>query len=88
MKCSSVQVNGEWIDVLKDPITDSGKKSKAGRVNLYTNTGGEFASGVTAPTGWSDKGIGGWTQALKEVYRDGKLVSTITFDEVRANSNK
>ena len=56
MKCSSAQVNGEWIDVQKDPITDSGKKSKAGRVQLWTNSGGEFASGVTAPTGWTDKG--------------------------------
>jgi nicotinamide phosphoribosyltransferase len=88
MKCSSVQVNGEWIDVQKDPVTDSGKKSKAGRVNLYTNTGGEFASGVTAPTGWTDKGIGGWTNALEEVYRDGKLIRNMTFDEVRANSRK
>jgi hypothetical protein len=55
---------------------------------LWTNSGGEFASGVTAPTGWTDKGIGGWTNALEEVYRDGKLVKEITFDEVRANARK
>ena len=88
MKCSSAEINGEWIDVQKDPITDSGKRSKAGRVTLWTNSGGEFASGVTAPTGWTDKGIGGWTNALEEVYRDGKLVKEITFDEVRANARK
>ena len=88
MKCSSVQVNGKWIDVVKDPVTDSGKKSKGGRVNLYTNSGGEYASGVSAPTGWSDKGIGGWTNALEEVYRDGKLLRDMTFDQVRANSRK
>jgi len=88
MKCSSVQVDGKWIDVVKDPVTDSGKKSKGGRVRLFTNSGGEFASGVTAPTGWSDKGIGGWTDALATVYENGKLVKSYTFDEVRANSRK
>jgi nicotinamide phosphoribosyltransferase len=87
MKCSSAEVNGEWIDVQKDPVTDSGKKSKAGRVQLWTS-GGEFASGVTAPTGWTDKGIGGWTSAMVEVYRDGRLVKEITFEEVRANARK
>ena len=88
MKCSSALVNGKWIDVQKDPITDSGKKSKAGRVTLWTNSGNEFVSSVTAPTGWSDKGIGGWTDALQEVFRDGKLVSKITFDQVRANARR
>ena len=88
MKCSSVEVNGEWIDVQKDPITDAGKKSKAGRVKLWTNSGGEFASGVTPPTGWTDKGIGGWTEALVPVYWDGELMNEISFAEVRANSNK
>jgi nicotinamide phosphoribosyltransferase len=76
----------EWFDVQKDPITDPGKKSKAGRVTLWTS-GGEYRSGVIAPSGWTDKGIE-WTEVLEEVYRDGKLVKEITFDEVRANARK
>ena len=88
MKCSSVQVDGKWIDVVKDPVTDSGKRSKGGRVRLFTNSGGEFASGVTAPTGWSDNGIGGWTDALATVYENGVLTKSYPFDEVRANSRK
>jgi nicotinamide phosphoribosyltransferase len=88
MKCSSACVNGEWVDVYKDPITDSGKASLRGRVTLWTNSGGEFATSVSAPTGWTDKGIGGWTEALVEVYRDGKLITEYTFDEVRANARK
>lgn len=88
MKCSSALINGEWVDVQKDPATDPGKKSKAGRVQLWTNSGGEFASSVSAPTGWTDKGIGGWTPALVEVFRDGKLTSEITFDQVRANARR
>ena len=86
MKCSSAEVNGEWIDVQKDPITDQGKKSKAGRVSLWTS-GGEFQSAVRQPTGWTDKGMG-WTNALEEVFRDGKLVKEITVEQGRANASK
>jgi nicotinamide phosphoribosyltransferase len=88
MKASAACINGEWVTVQKDPITDSGKKSKAGRVTLWTNSGGEFASGVTQPTGWTDKGIGGWTDALVPVYWNGNLHKDYTFEEVRANSRK
>lgn len=87
MKCSSALINGKWVDVQKDPITDSGKKSKAGRVTLW-QSGGEFASGVTPPTGWTDKGFGGWTEAMQTVYRDGQIIREYDFAEVRANANK
>jgi len=30
MKCSAAKINGEWVDVFKDPITDPGKTSKKG----------------------------------------------------------
>jgi nicotinamide phosphoribosyltransferase len=99
MKCSSVGITAwvedgdlgsgwktEWIDVQKDPITDSGKKSKAGRVTLWTS-GGEYQSSVTQPNTWTDKGFV-WTEALQEVFRDGKLYNEIDFATVRANSNK
>jgi nicotinamide phosphoribosyltransferase len=87
MKCSSAEVNGEWVDVFKDPVTDSVKASKKGRITLW-QSGGEFASGVTAPTGWTDKGIGPWTEALVEVFRDGKLITDYNFEQVRANARK
>lgn len=86
MKCSAAEINGKWIDVQKDPITDSGKKSKAGRVTLWTS-GGEFQSAVEQPKGWTDKGLG-WIEALEVVYRDGELIQEISFAEVRVNSNK
>lgn len=38
-KTSAMEINGAWIDTVKDPITDSGKKSKGGRfdgANLVT----------------------------------------------------
>lgn len=86
MKCSSACVNGEWIDVQKDPITDAGKKSKAGRVTLWTS-GGEFISAVSRPNTWTDRGTA-WSEALVEVFRDGELKNEIDFETVRANSNR
>ena len=87
MKCSSAQINGEWIDVMKDPITDSGKKSKAGRVTLW-KSGREYFSCVGKPKTWTDYGVGDATEVLVEVYRDGRLIKEIDFATVRANSNK
>jgi nicotinamide phosphoribosyltransferase len=87
MKASSAKINGEWVDVVKDPVTDPGKKSKAGRVTLW-NSGGEWISAVKQPKGWYDKGIGDFVDVLETVYLDGKLIKDITFDEVRANAMK
>lgn len=39
MKCSAICVNGEWRDVYKDPIGDSGKSSKRGRMILLKKNG-------------------------------------------------
>lgn len=87
MKCSSAEINGTWVNVQKDPVTDSGKKSKAGRVTLW-NSGGEWISAVDRPTGWHDRAIGDFVDVLEEVYRDGKLIKEVQFDEVRANARK
>jgi nicotinamide phosphoribosyltransferase len=78
MKCSSICIGGKWTDVQKDPVTDSGKKSKAGRVTLYKSRDGEFYSGVED---WPKS-------ALEIVYVDGHLNKEYTFDEVRANARK
>ncbi len=85
MKCSSVCINGEWVDVMKDPVTDKGKISKPGRVSLW-RSGGELISSVTAPKGWYDRAIGPFVEILETVYLNGKLVKEISFQEVRENS--
>jgi nicotinamide phosphoribosyltransferase len=87
MKASSACINGKWRDVVKDPITDAGKKSKAGRVTLW-QSGREYFSSVDKPKTWTDYGVGDATEVLEEVYRDGKLVKEYTFDQVRANAGK
>ena len=91
MKCSAIGIrDGEditWRDVYKDPITDSGKTSKRGRVTLWKSESG-YVSGVesTQPKNWTDRGT--WEPALEDVYYNGKLLRDMTFDEVRANARK
>ena len=96
MKCSAVGIGvrkmsgyaTEWRDVYKDPITDSGKTSKKGRVTLF-ESGGEYVSDIEEelPKHWTDRGTD-WKVALVEVFRNGKLTKEYTFDEVRANARK
>lgn len=78
MKCSAVRINGNWVDVYKDPITDPGKSSKKGRVTLMQRYDGSYYSGKED---WP-------TTVLREVFRNGKLLIDMTFDEVRANARK
>jgi nicotinamide phosphoribosyltransferase len=46
MKCSAIKVNGVWRDVFKDPVTDSGKRSKRGRFEENTELKLRFQNGA------------------------------------------
>ena len=39
IKASAAKINGEWTEVFKDPITDTGKRSKKGRLALIVRDG-------------------------------------------------
>ncbi len=84
MKCSAAFVNGEWVDVFKDPITDKGKRSKKGRMVLIEADDG-FKTVTTEDAAYEDVKD---QDVLEVVYSMGKLIRDMTFDEVRANSNK
>ena len=44
-KASAIKIKGEWIPIAKDPVTDPGKKSKAGRLTLVkSRLTGEFTT--------------------------------------------
>ena len=78
MKCSAIRVNGEWRDVFKDPVTDSGKTSLKGRVSLYKSAAGEYY------TAREQEGV---KDELENYFENGDVVFTQTFEEVKANSN-
>lgn len=76
-KCCSVTVNGQQRDVFKDPITDHGKKSKRGRLDLIRSTSGEYLT----------IGIGAYPTApsslLETVYENGPTAYRTNLEEIR-----
>lgn len=79
MKCSAIGINGEWHDVYKDPVTDTGKRSKRGRLKLVRE-GDNF---ITVTT--NDSGFITAQDELQVVY-DGCLVKELNFEEIRENA--
>jgi nicotinamide phosphoribosyltransferase len=83
LKTSAAKVDGRWIGVSKDPATDPGKRSKAGRLALLVDAAGAyrtaaFAEGQAPEPGWRD--------AMVTVWENGDLLVDYTLAEVRARS--
>lgn len=86
-KCSAAKVNGEWRDVYKDPITDPGKKSKRGRLELT----GSLAEGFQTVQVDSRVAVPAWNSLLHIVYENGRQYNSTTMDKIRqlaANAEK
>lgn len=75
MKASAICVDGEWRDVWKKPITDSGKDSKRGRLGLRkTDTGFETVR---------EEDMSVNEDILQVVYWDGIFMNEQSFAEIR-----
>ncbi|WP_347557986.1 nicotinate phosphoribosyltransferase [Robbsia sp. KACC 23696] len=94
MKCSAVRIarDGEppqWQGVSKDPATDVGKRSKAGRLTLLRHRQtGEYRT-VTLPLASEHQqavDAGTWEDALLSVFETGRLLIDDTFDAIRARA--
>lgn len=84
MKASAAMINGKWVDVFKDPITDIGKRSKKGVLALLrSKMDGSFMTVRDEETFDSE-----WESMLKLIYENGKLIEDVSFDEVRKEANK
>lgn len=79
MKASSGKVDGEWRDVFKNPITDPGKRSKAGQFVL-TRERGKWET-LPLHSGYD------WANVLMPVFENGLLLTDWTFAEVRKRAN-
>jgi nicotinamide phosphoribosyltransferase len=75
VKCSQVVVHGEELSVYKDPVTDPGKRSKKGRLDLIKTEGTYQTVAETEETMALSK--------LETVYENGFLTKEYSFDEVR-----
>lgn len=75
-KCSAAVVDGKLVDVYKDPVTDPGKVSKKGILDLVYR-GGKFQT---------VQGTDNFGSVLKTVYENGVITKTYTLDEIRTNA--
>lgn len=82
MKCSAALINGEWVDVFKDPITDHGKRSKKGRLGLVYECGLGSCGFHTVPEDIAAKK----GDVLRTVYENGELLIDETFVDIRARA--
>jgi nicotinamide phosphoribosyltransferase len=78
LKCSAIDINGRWHDVYKQPVTDPGKDSRAGRFVVH-RTGNEFVTEKLE----TEMQIAGDDQ-LELVLENGVLCREQTLDEIRA----
>lgn len=74
-KCSYAEVEGRPRNVYKDPIGDSGKKSKKGKLKLVRGKMGVFETVQECADEDND--------ILEVVYENGKLLRDYSLDEVR-----
>jgi nicotinamide phosphoribosyltransferase len=74
MKASAICINGQWRDVYKDPVTDPGKRSKAGRLALVEE-GGQLA------TVRQEAAAG--RNLMIEVFRNGEILQEWDFEQIR-----
>ena len=77
MKCSSITVDGKTRPVFKDPITDHGKKSKSGRLDLV-KVNGEYQN-IVLPDGC----IAAENSELQLVYENGELLIDDNLEAIR-----
>merc|ERR1719318_2357930 len=77
-KCSMAQVNGESVQVFKDPITDPGKTSKKGKLTLEKRDG----KYVTRTNGEGDPK----DDHLVTVFLDGIIEKEFTFADIKCRA--
>ena len=91
LKCSAARINGRWIDVYKEPVTDKGKVSKRGRMTLLQHRQlGTFQTGPLPPEATSLADVvkpPGYEDAMETVWENGNLVRDWTFAEVRSRAD-
>ncbi|MCK9567368.1 nicotinate phosphoribosyltransferase [Candidatus Pacearchaeota archaeon] len=78
LKCSEATINGQRVAISKDPITDPGKRSKAGRQALI-RLDGSFATVRQEDTKIDE---------LVDVWENGRFLKEYNLEEVRKNSER
>ncbi len=80
MKASAIEIDGQWRDIYKDPITDQGKRSKRGQLALVNECGIGACGYRTVRLGDLEYPS---RDVLQPVYRNGKLLVDQSFEDIR-----
>lgn len=83
-KCSAIVADGKLIEVYKQPITDSGKNSKRGRLDLIKDANGEYQT-VKLETAET---IEAENSQMRTVFENGELLIDDTLDAIRQRAIK
>lgn len=84
MKATYAEIDGKPVMLMKDPKTDSKKKSQRGQVHVFSNNGKiEFVDGLSN-NNTTVKTI----NLLEPVFKDGVLLREETLAEIRGRLNK
>lgn len=86
MKASAAEVDGQWRDVFKAPVTDPAKRSKAGRLTLM-HRGDAFATVRLDSPGYQQALADGATEVLRTVYENGRLLVDDSLAAIRARAD-
>jgi len=92
LKCSAARIDGKWMDVFKDPVTDHAKASKRGRLTLARHREHGTFKTVTLPDGVTEADASmlgqGWHDAMETVWENGLFRRDWNFADVRARSER
>lgn len=86
IKCSSAIIDGVEVDVQKNPITSTGKKSKAGRLKLLHTGVGKYMT--ISSTDNPPAQFNGYIDELKVAFRNGDLRNQQNFHQIRERAEK
>jgi nicotinamide phosphoribosyltransferase len=80
-KCCAIKRNGEVVEVSKDPVTDPGKRSKSGRLDIvrWPETGKYETIKLPDMLPYSHP-----YSVMKTVFRNGEILENTTLEECRA----
>lgn len=88
IKMCWAQIDGESVEVYKDPITDPGKASKRGYLGLFKDAEGNFYTLNADPkTRLPIDPPCDVVDAMVTVFKDGELMNLPTFDEIRERAD-
>jgi nicotinamide phosphoribosyltransferase len=83
MKTCAAIIDGEWVNVFKDPITDAGKRSKKGRLSVFQDQVTGTIKTVSVGEMISDD----MEEIMQTVWNTGHLLIDHTLAEIQARAN-